>query len=45
MSQKRNSGDAAAAARKASFAEMNRAPGFLGGLWNKLEPDFLNLAS
>ncbi|KAI4185224.1 MAG: hypothetical protein L6R41_004252 [Letrouitia leprolyta] len=38
MSQKRNSGDAAAAARKASFAEMNRAPGFLGGLWNKLEP-------
>ncbi|KAI4171296.1 MAG: hypothetical protein LQ343_004373 [Gyalolechia ehrenbergii] len=38
MSQKRNSGDAAAAARKASFADQNKAPGFIGGLWQKLEP-------
>ncbi|KAI4148560.1 MAG: hypothetical protein L6R39_002748 [Caloplaca ligustica] len=34
MSQKRNSSDAAAAARKASFAEQNKTPGFLGGLWH-----------
>ncbi|KAL9135905.1 MAG: hypothetical protein Q9175_002878 [Cornicularia normoerica] len=32
-SQKRNSQDASAAARKASFAEQNKAPGFLGGMW------------
>lgn len=33
-SQKRNSQDATAAARKASFAEQNKAPGFLGGMWH-----------
>ena len=31
--QKRNSQDASAAARRASFAEMNKAPGFFGGMW------------
>ncbi|CAF9915653.1 hypothetical protein IMSHALPRED_002665 [Imshaugia aleurites] len=31
--QKRNSQDVSAAARKASFAEQNKAPGFLGGMW------------
>ncbi|CAD6585244.1 MAG: hypothetical protein ASARMPRED_002107 [Alectoria sarmentosa] len=31
--QKRSSQDASATARKASFAEQNKAPGFLGGLW------------
>ncbi|KAL9605091.1 MAG: hypothetical protein Q9219_000025 [cf. Caloplaca sp. 3 TL-2023] len=35
MNQKRDSGDAAAAARKASFAEQNKAPGFIGGLWHR----------
>lgn len=35
MAQKRNSSDAAASARKASFAEQSKTPGFLGGLWNK----------
>lgn len=39
MSQKRNSSDAAAAARKASFAEQNKTPGFLGGLWHKYDPE------
>ncbi|KAL8723674.1 MAG: hypothetical protein Q9225_000117 [Loekoesia sp. 1 TL-2023] len=33
--QKRNSGDADAAARKASFAEQNKAPGIIGGLWQR----------
>ncbi|KAL9012434.1 MAG: hypothetical protein Q9173_002804 [Seirophora scorigena] len=37
MAQKRNSSDAAATARKASFAEQTKAPGFLGGLWNKFD--------
>lgn len=31
--QKRRSQDASAAARRASFAEQNKAPGFLGGMW------------
>ncbi|KAL2057269.1 hypothetical protein ABVK25_002322 [Lepraria finkii] len=31
--QKRNSQDASATARRASFAEMNKAPGFFGGMW------------
>ncbi|KAL8843598.1 MAG: hypothetical protein Q9170_000102 [Blastenia crenularia] len=35
MGQKRNSTDVAAAARKASFAEQNKAPGFIGGLWQR----------
>ncbi|MCJ1350453.1 MAG: hypothetical protein MMC33_000434 [Icmadophila ericetorum] len=35
MNQKRNSVDANAAQRKASFAEMKPAPGFLGSMWNK----------
>ncbi|KAI9880398.1 MAG: hypothetical protein M1830_003438 [Pleopsidium flavum] len=35
MSQKRNSGDMSATARKASFDEQKPAPGFLGGLWNR----------
>lgn len=30
---KRNSQDAAAAARRASFAEMSKPPGFLGSMW------------
>ncbi|KAA6407433.1 MAG: hypothetical protein FRX48_08676 [Lasallia pustulata] len=34
MNQKRNSTDETAAARKASFAEQAKAPGFVGGLWN-----------
>ena len=33
QNQKRNSQDASAAARRASFAEMNKAPGFFGGIW------------
>ncbi|KAL8922908.1 MAG: hypothetical protein Q9208_004870 [Pyrenodesmia sp. 3 TL-2023] len=37
MNQKRNSTDVAAAARKASFAEQNKAPGFFGGLWHNLD--------
>ncbi|KAL9587388.1 MAG: hypothetical protein Q9212_000315 [Teloschistes hypoglaucus] len=35
MNQKRDSTDAAAAARKASFAEQNKAPGVFGGLWQR----------
>ncbi|KAI4129350.1 MAG: hypothetical protein LQ347_003820 [Umbilicaria vellea] len=35
MNQKRNSTDEMAAARKASFAEQAKAPGFVGGLWNR----------
>ena len=31
--QKRNSQDASATARRASFAEMNKAPGFFRGMW------------
>lgn len=31
--QKRNSQDASAAARRASFAEMSKPPGFLGSMW------------
>ncbi|MCJ1451282.1 hypothetical protein MMC28_001618 [Mycoblastus sanguinarius] len=32
-SQKRTSQDATAAARKASFADQSKAPGFFGGIW------------
>ncbi|KAL8810905.1 MAG: hypothetical protein Q9200_002207 [Gallowayella weberi] len=32
--QKRNSTDAAAAARKASWAEQSKAPGIFGSMWN-----------
>ncbi|KAL9606720.1 MAG: hypothetical protein Q9179_000160 [Wetmoreana sp. 5 TL-2023] len=35
MTQKRNSTDATAAARKASFAEQAKAPGMFGGLWQR----------
>ncbi|KAL8695497.1 MAG: hypothetical protein Q9218_000075 [Villophora microphyllina] len=35
MNQKRNSSDIAAAARKASFAEQNKAPGIFGGFWQR----------
>ncbi|MCJ1240617.1 hypothetical protein MMC14_008621 [Varicellaria rhodocarpa] len=35
VNQKRNSTDASAAARKASFAEQKPAPGVLGNLWHK----------
>ncbi|KAL8661466.1 MAG: hypothetical protein Q9202_005585 [Teloschistes flavicans] len=35
MNQKRDSTDAAAAARKASFAEQSKAPGVFGGLWQR----------
>lgn len=31
--QKRNSSDMTAAARRASFADQSKAPGFLGGMW------------
>ncbi|KAI9809889.1 MAG: hypothetical protein M1825_000322 [Sarcosagium campestre] len=34
VAQKRNSGDASAAARKASFDEMKPAPGVIGSMWN-----------
>ncbi|KAI4286282.1 MAG: hypothetical protein L6R38_000048 [Xanthoria sp. 2 TBL-2021] len=34
MGQKRNSADIASTARKASFAEQNKAPGMLGSMWN-----------
>ncbi|KAI9670385.1 MAG: hypothetical protein M1817_004428 [Caeruleum heppii] len=34
MNQKRNSADASAAARKASFDEQKTAPGFVGQMWN-----------
>ncbi|KAL8707918.1 MAG: hypothetical protein Q9220_007138 [cf. Caloplaca sp. 1 TL-2023] len=37
MNQKRNSGDASAAARKASFAEQSKTPGMFGGLWNRFD--------
>ncbi|CAF9906418.1 MAG: hypothetical protein HETSPECPRED_006175 [Heterodermia speciosa] len=33
MSQKRNSSDITAAARKASFAEQNSKPGVFGSMW------------
>lgn len=35
MGQKRNSADIAATARKASFAEQNKAPGMFGSMWNR----------
>lgn len=35
MNQKRNSGDATSAARKASFNDQKPAPGFIGQMWNK----------
>lgn len=35
MNQKRNSTDATAEARKASFAEQSKAPGVFGGLWQR----------
>ncbi|MCJ1376661.1 hypothetical protein MMC20_007905 [Loxospora ochrophaea] len=34
VSQKRNSSDVSAAARKASFDDQKPAPGFLGNLWH-----------
>ncbi|KAL8999314.1 MAG: hypothetical protein Q9169_001859 [Polycauliona sp. 2 TL-2023] len=34
MGQKRNSADIASTARKASFAEQNKAPGMFGSMWN-----------
>ncbi|KAL8857014.1 MAG: hypothetical protein Q9178_006419 [Gyalolechia marmorata] len=34
MSQKRNSTDVAAAARKASWAEQSKPPGFFGSMWH-----------
>ncbi|KAI4246583.1 MAG: hypothetical protein L6R40_001946 [Gallowayella cf. fulva] len=34
MNQKRNSTDASAAARKASWAEQSKAPGIFGSMWN-----------
>ncbi|KAL8839257.1 MAG: hypothetical protein Q9205_000457 [Flavoplaca limonia] len=34
MGQKRNSADLASTARKASFAEQNKAPGMFGSMWN-----------
>ncbi|KAI9848748.1 MAG: hypothetical protein M1837_006835 [Sclerophora amabilis] len=34
MNQKRNSLDATATARKASFTEQQPKPGFLGSIWN-----------
>ncbi|KAL8700503.1 MAG: hypothetical protein Q9224_000936 [Gallowayella concinna] len=33
--QKRNSTDVTAAARKASWAEQNKAPGMFGSMWNR----------
>ncbi|KAL8854203.1 MAG: hypothetical protein Q9221_000917 [Calogaya cf. arnoldii] len=33
MGQKRNSADIASTARKASFAEQNKAPGMFGSMW------------
>ena len=35
MGQKRNSADIASTARKASFAEQNKAPGVFGSMWNR----------
>jgi hypothetical protein len=35
MNQKRNSGDAAAAARRQSFNEQKPAAGIIGSMWNK----------
>lgn len=35
MNQKRNSTDAAANARRQSFAEQKPAPGVIGKMWNK----------
>lgn len=35
MNQKRNSGDAAAAARRQSFNEMKPEAGIIGNMWNK----------
>ena len=35
MNQKRNSVDATADARKASFAEQAKSPGMFGGIWHK----------
>ncbi|KAI4154785.1 MAG: hypothetical protein LQ340_001433 [Diploschistes diacapsis] len=35
MNQKRNSTDAAAAARRASWDDQKPAPGMLGAMWNK----------
>ncbi|KAL8914613.1 MAG: hypothetical protein Q9171_000794 [Xanthocarpia ochracea] len=34
MSQKRNSADVAATARKASWAEQSKPPGFFGSMWH-----------
>ncbi|KUJ22321.1 uncharacterized protein LY89DRAFT_574784 [Mollisia scopiformis] len=40
MSQKRNSTDAAAAARRESFHEMKPASGFIGKMWHKYVHDY-----
>lgn len=37
MNQKRNSGDAAAQARRQSFNEQKPQPGVLGNMWNKYD--------
>ena len=38
MNQKRNSGDAAAAARRQSFNEQKPTVGIIGNMWNKYGP-------
>jgi len=35
MNQKRNSGDATAATRKASFDDQKPAAGIIGNMWNR----------
>lgn len=43
MNQKRNSGDATAAARRQSFNEMKPAPGIIGKMWHKYVQDTIDM--